>query len=188
MKGLKTGGRKAGTPNRATAQRRQLIVAMTAANATPLEFLLAVMRCDSSLIDMKMRIDSARAILPFCHVRAGEAPAPGDNAEVISMSKLAAKIGWDKADQLRLEELRCKKAEQIEKWGDAAPWLFSGAEKELQDLEQRAAEDAERKALGLRNGAPDRKTQKMPFSTRRSFTSGTPRGLFGSNGLMAAHS
>jgi hypothetical protein len=27
----------------------------------------------------------------------------------------------------------------------------------------------------------------MPLSTRRSFTRGTPRGLFGSIGLMAAH-
>jgi hypothetical protein len=28
----------------------------------------------------------------------------------------------------------------------------------------------------------------MPLSTRRSFTRGTPRGLFGRNGLMAFHS
>jgi hypothetical protein len=33
-----------------------------------------------------------------------------------------------------------------------------------------------------------RRTQNMPLSTRRSFTRGTPRGLFGRNGLMAAHS
>src|SRR5262249_43966867 len=39
-----------------------------------------------------------------------------------------------------------------------------------------------------RHGAPDRKTQKMPLRTRRSFTRGTPRGLFGNIGLMAAHS
>jgi len=39
-----------------------------------------------------------------------------------------------------------------------------------------------------RQGAPDRRTQKMPFKTRRSFTRGTPRGLFGSIGLMASHS
>ena|SRR5271170_4134994 len=39
-----------------------------------------------------------------------------------------------------------------------------------------------------RYGAPERRTQKMPLSTRRSFTRGTPRGLFGSSGLMAAHS
>jgi len=36
--------------------------------------------------------------------------------------------------------------------------------------------------------APDRKTQKMPLRTLRSFTRGTPRGLFGSIGLMAVHS
>jgi hypothetical protein len=39
-----------------------------------------------------------------------------------------------------------------------------------------------------RHGAPERSTQKMPLSTRRSFTRGTPRGLFGRNGLMVAHS
>jgi hypothetical protein len=39
-----------------------------------------------------------------------------------------------------------------------------------------------------RQGAPDRKTQKMPLRTRRSFTRGTPRDLFGSIGFMAAHS
>jgi hypothetical protein len=45
--------------------------------------------------------------------------------------------------------------------------------------------------VGLRQiapGAPERKTQKMPFRTRRSSTRGMPRGLFGSNDLMAAHS
>jgi hypothetical protein len=36
--------------------------------------------------------------------------------------------------------------------------------------------------------APDRKTQKMPLRTRRSFARGTPRGLFGSIGLIVAHS
>src|SRR5262249_5948966 len=45
------------------------------------------------------------------------------------------------------------------------------------------------KLLGRsRHGAPDRKTQKMPLRTLRSSTRGTPRGLFGSNGLMANHS
>src|SRR5215475_9934846 len=39
-----------------------------------------------------------------------------------------------------------------------------------------------------RQGAPDRKTQKIPLRTRRSFTRGTPRGLFGSIGLLAVHS
>src|ERR687893_769234 len=39
-----------------------------------------------------------------------------------------------------------------------------------------------------RQGAPERRTQKMPLSTRRSLTRGTPRGLLGSIGLMAVHS
>ena len=39
-----------------------------------------------------------------------------------------------------------------------------------------------------RHGAPERRSQKMPLSTRRSFTRRTPRGLFGSIGLMAVHS
>ena len=37
-------------------------------------------------------------------------------------------------------------------------------------------------------GARERRTQKMPLSTRRSFARRTPRGLLGSISLMAAHS
>lgn len=36
--------------------------------------------------------------------------------------------------------------------------------------------------------SPERRTQKMPLRTRRSFTRGTPRGLFGSTGLIVTHS
>ncbi len=39
-----------------------------------------------------------------------------------------------------------------------------------------------------RQGAPERKTQKMPLRMRRSSTLTIPRGLFGSNGLMTLHS
>src|SRR5476649_564416 len=38
------------------------------------------------------------------------------------------------------------------------------------------------------HGAPVRNLQKMPLSTRRSSTRGTPRGLFGSNGWITDHS
>jgi hypothetical protein len=33
--------------------------------------------------------------------------------------------------------------------------------------------------LTAASSAPERRTQKMPLGTRRSFTRGTPRGLFG---------
>ena len=42
--------------------------------------------------------------------------------------------------------------------------------------------------IGVWQGAPERRTQKMPLSTRRSFTRRTPRGLLGSIGLMTVHS
>lgn len=35
---------------------------------------------------------------------------------------------------------------------------------------------------------PDRSTQKIPFSTRRSSTRGTPRGLLGNSGSITCHS
>ena len=38
------------------------------------------------------------------------------------------------------------------------------------------------------HGEPVRNRQRMPFSTRRSSTRGTPRGLFGSSGAMIDHS
>jgi hypothetical protein len=38
------------------------------------------------------------------------------------------------------------------------------------------------------HGAPQRTTQKMPLSTRRSFARRTPRRLFGGIGWMAVHS
>ncbi len=38
------------------------------------------------------------------------------------------------------------------------------------------------------HGEPDRKRQKMPFSTRRSSTRATPRDLRGNNGSMILHS
>jgi hypothetical protein len=58
------------------------MLAMSAANTTPLDFLLAVMRSNSPLIDMKMRIDAARSALPYLHVRAGETKA-GDDAKLV---------------------------------------------------------------------------------------------------------
>jgi DNA-binding transcriptional regulator PaaX len=54
--------------------------------------------------------------------------------------------------------------------------------------------DASREALknagfgSSRHGVPERRTQKMPLNTRRSLTRRTPRGLFGSIGLIAVPS
>jgi hypothetical protein len=74
MKGQKTGGRRPGSLNKKTIAQLALIRA--AASTTPLEFLLAIMRSDSPLIDMKTRIEAARIAAPYCHPKAGEERLP----------------------------------------------------------------------------------------------------------------
>jgi hypothetical protein len=98
-------GRKAGTPNRATVVRRELIQVMTAASASPLEFLLAVMRSDSPCVDLKARIDAAKSLLPYLHYKAGEASAPGDQAKLVETAAQPPRQ-WTLADTARLGALR----------------------------------------------------------------------------------
>src|SRR5262245_23628132 len=63
------GGRQKGTPNKATALRRAAEAAAVASEGehTPVEFLLRVMNADD--IDVKMRIDAAKAAAPYFHAK-----------------------------------------------------------------------------------------------------------------------
>ena len=76
--GRKTGGRKAGTPNRATAARNAMIAA---AGDTPLEFLLSVMRDHNAPMDV--RLEAAKAAAPYMHARLASVTHKGDEAEPI---------------------------------------------------------------------------------------------------------
>ena len=62
--GNKTGGRKAGTPNKATAAKA---AAIAASGLTPLDFMLTVMRDQSA--DLQDRLQAARAAAPYVHPR-----------------------------------------------------------------------------------------------------------------------
>lgn len=64
MKGLKTGGRLRGVPNRATAARQ---AAVSATGQTPLEALLEIMRDPGQPVGL--RVDCARAAAPYVHPR-----------------------------------------------------------------------------------------------------------------------
>lgn len=64
MKGLKTGGRLRGVPNRATAARQ---AAVAATGQTPLEALLEIMRDPRRPV--ALRVDCARAAAPYVHPR-----------------------------------------------------------------------------------------------------------------------
>jgi hypothetical protein len=58
----KTGGRKKGTPNRATAAKA---AAIAASGLTPLDFMLEVMRDPGN--NLETRLTAARSAAPFVH-------------------------------------------------------------------------------------------------------------------------
>ena len=63
-KGRKTGGRRKGTPNKATAVRQAEIAG---SGLTPLDFMLSVMRDEQA--DTATRLDAAIKAAPYCHPR-----------------------------------------------------------------------------------------------------------------------
>jgi hypothetical protein len=75
-KGIKTGGRQKGTPNKATAAKVQEIAAT---GETPLEFLVRLMRDDSRPVDM--RIDCAKAAAPYVHPKLAAIEHTGKDGE-----------------------------------------------------------------------------------------------------------
>lgn len=60
--GIKTGGRKKGIPNKATAKRE---AAIAASGLTPLEYLLTVVRDPRA--SRAVRIDAAKSAAPYVH-------------------------------------------------------------------------------------------------------------------------
>ena len=60
----KTGGRKPGSRNKATAERERVLAA---SGLTPLEYMLKVMR--NNRMPPTARLDAAKAAAPFVHPR-----------------------------------------------------------------------------------------------------------------------
>jgi hypothetical protein len=65
-RGIKTGGRKRGTPNKRTMELRALAAGAPAAD-TPLEFLSGVYRDDA--LPMALRVEAAGRAAPYVHPR-----------------------------------------------------------------------------------------------------------------------
>jgi len=63
-KGVKTGGRKKGVPNKASIARA---AAIAASGLTPLDFLLSVMRDDQKALED--RLEAGKAAAPYVHPR-----------------------------------------------------------------------------------------------------------------------
>lgn len=62
--GVKTGGRKKGTPNKATITRQQEVAE---SGLTPLDFMLSIMREETETQDI--RLEAAKAAAPYVHPR-----------------------------------------------------------------------------------------------------------------------
>ena len=77
----KTGGRKEGTPNKATAAREAEI---KASGATPLDFMLGVMRDDSKTVEM--RLEAAAKAAPYVHPRLSSVALGNKDGEPFQMS------------------------------------------------------------------------------------------------------
>lgn len=81
--GKKTGGRTAGTPNRASAEQAQ---AVAASGLTPLEYMLQVMRDPDALVDR--RDDMAKASAPYVHPKLAAVEHTGKNGGPILLSQI----------------------------------------------------------------------------------------------------
>ena len=60
----KSGGRKRGTPNRATAAKAK---AIAESGLTPLDYMISIMRNES--LEEDKRLDAAKAAAPYVHPR-----------------------------------------------------------------------------------------------------------------------
>src|SRR5579872_6151968 len=92
--GERRGGRKKGTPNKATAARE---AAISASGLTPLEYMLSVMRSSppagASVRDMinheLMRMDAAKAAAPYVHPKLHAIEHTGKNGGPIETQELS---------------------------------------------------------------------------------------------------
>jgi hypothetical protein len=81
-KGLKTGGRKAGVPNRATAAKAAEI---EASGQTSLDFMLTVMRNTDETPER--RLEAAKAAAPYVHPRLAAIQHTGNDEKEIAVSR-----------------------------------------------------------------------------------------------------
>lgn len=96
-KGLKTGGRKKGAPNKSTLKRKE---SLAASGLNPVDYLLQVMRDTGN--DTGIRIDAAKAVAPYLHPKLANVQISGDqdnplqhNVGVSWMTEAQAKArGW----------------------------------------------------------------------------------------------
>jgi hypothetical protein len=102
--GERRGGRRKGTPNKATAARQ---AAVAASGLTPLDYLLSVMRDEGA--DPHTRLDAAKAAAPFVHPRMAQVEAkPADWDYVPLHERLAEYEKRDAAEEANRNMVKLK--------------------------------------------------------------------------------
>jgi hypothetical protein len=86
-KGEKTGGRKRGTPNKATSAAAKKAEKIAASGETPLEYLLSVMRDEKE--DRPVRMDAAKAAAPYIHPKLANIEHTGPDGGAIKVHMIA---------------------------------------------------------------------------------------------------
>lgn len=84
-KGLKTGGRKKGVPNKATAKKAAEIAAT---GLTPLDYMLQRMRDETA--DPFVRLDAAKAAAPYVHPKLANIEHTGKDGGAIRVTFTSA--------------------------------------------------------------------------------------------------
>jgi hypothetical protein len=93
----KSGGRKAGSPNKATTERVKEIVA---SGLTPLDYMISVMR--NAELPLERRIDAAKSAAPYVHPRLAAIEHKGDADNPIAFAILSAVPRADEDDDVGL--------------------------------------------------------------------------------------
>jgi hypothetical protein len=107
LPGERRGGRRRGTPNKATVLKAAALAAAAAANASPLEFILGVMRDER--VPVGLRMAAAKAAAQYCHAKQQFAVRdPADNAKLIEGTVDSYGVREERADLARLHQLHCK--------------------------------------------------------------------------------
>lgn len=92
--GVKTGGRKKGSKNKAPIERAK---AIAKSGKTPLDYMLGVMRNPKG--DPEMRLDAAKSAAPYVHAKLASIELAGKNGKPIEVqsrdaTEVARKIAY----------------------------------------------------------------------------------------------
>lgn len=85
--GERRGGRKKGTPNKATAEREK---AIRKSGLTPLDYMLKLLR--NSKLDQDTRLEAAKAAAPYVHPKLNSVEFSGPNGGPVQVEEVRRTI------------------------------------------------------------------------------------------------